>query len=232
MKKMKDINVIKKLLLIIIIVLIVSKGIYADEYEKKIFKIKFKEIEEIALLIKPMISEQGTITIQPRGKTITVYDLKENISRIEKAIIEYDIPSPSIKIILKLIEAEEKKQEELQSKMPDFILKMKNLFKYTAYNVKGEFLLETSEGSISSFSIAEDYRISFRTSSVNAEKGIIQLRNFTIEKKDKKKEGFIYKNLLTTSMNLKDREMVIIGATQWETSPKAIFIALIGEIKK
>ncbi len=222
----------KKYIFALLSLLMIIEGINAEDYQRKVFKIKFKEIEDVASVIKPMISEQGTITLQPRGKTITIYDLKENIQKIERTIIEYDIPSPSIRIILKLIEAEEKKDAEVQEKVPDFIFKMRNLFKYTEYNVKGEFLLETAEGSVSSFSMAEDYRISFKTSNVNAEKGIIQLRNFTVEKKDKMKDTFIYRNLLTTSMNLRNGEMIIIGATPWETSPKALFIALIGEIKR
>ena len=106
------------------------------------------------------------------------------------------------------------------------------MFKYTDYNVLDEFLLETSEGQTSNFIMGKDYRISFKITYVDGKHGIIQLRNFIVQKKDRAEKTEAFKNLLTTSLNLKDMETVIIGATKWENSPRALFIALSAQLKR
>ena len=198
----------------------------------KTFKIRFKEIDEVSVLIKPLLSDNGTITMQPHLKTITVNDAAVNIKKIEDLISDYDIPSPSVRMYFKLIEAEEKKGTEELKNAPEYILKMRNIFKYTNYNVLDEALLETAEGQTSNVIMGKDYRISFKITYVNARNGIIQLRNFIVQKRDKAEKEMPFKNLLTTSLNLKDTETVIIGATKWENSPRALFIALTAQLKR
>ncbi|OGF66868.1 MAG: hypothetical protein A2Y62_01300 [Candidatus Fischerbacteria bacterium RBG_13_37_8] len=226
-------NLRLNLMISIWLILVICAVAAGEEYSSRNFQIKFKPVEEAATIIEPLLSQQGTITIQLRTRMIIVRDLENNLNKIETVLADFDIPSPSVKMFFKLIQAEQKKNPEQLKNVPEYILKMRDIFKYTDYEVIDEFLLETVEGNLSSFSMGIEYRISFKVTYISAKKGIIQLRNFTIERRDRDdKQNERYKNLLTTSLNLRDQETIILGATKLETSPKALFIALTGQLKK
>lgn len=226
----------KLLILLLIVVCIIIEGVYVlcDEViQSKSFKIKFKSMEEVASIIEPLLSQKGTMTLQPKARTIIISDAVQNLSEIESTINDFDVPSPAVKMFFKLIYAEKKERSEPVKNVPDYVLKMRNIFQYTDYEVIDEFLLESVEGDEPSFQMGKDYKIKFKISYISSKKGLIQLKNFSIDKVEKGvKKEIVYKNLLTTSINLRDKETVILGATKLEESPKALFIALTGQLKK
>jgi len=227
-------GVLVKLLIIFSILMVMELYAYEEEViQSKSYKIKFKTVEEVASVIEPLLSQRGTITLQPKNRIITVSDAAQNLSEIENMLISFDVPSPGVKMFFKLIYAEKKEKAEEMKNVPDYILKMRNIFQYTDYEVIDEFLIESIEGDEPSFRMGKDYRIKFKVAYISGKKGLIQLKNFSLDKIEKGiKKDVRYTNLLTTTINLKDRETVIIGATKLEESPKALFIALSGQLKR
>ena len=71
----------------------------------KVFVLKYRQVEEAALLIRSHLSPAGTVTLTPRLKAITVTDREENLRTIRKVIADFDTPPRGFTFAVKLVRA-------------------------------------------------------------------------------------------------------------------------------
>src|SRR5438132_1147363 len=55
------------------------------------FTFKYKDADKATGVIKPLLSSEGTISIQPGTKSIVITDRAENLKAVAKAIADYDV---------------------------------------------------------------------------------------------------------------------------------------------
>ena len=77
----------------------------ADEPGVRVFILRYRQIEEAALLIRPHLSPAGTVTLTPRLRAITIADREENLRMIAKVIAEFDTPPRGFTFAVKLVRA-------------------------------------------------------------------------------------------------------------------------------
>src|SRR5436309_15368261 len=56
------------------------------------FTFKYKDADKAAAVVKPLLSSEGTISIQPGTKSLVVTDRAENLKAVAKAVADYDVP--------------------------------------------------------------------------------------------------------------------------------------------
>jgi hypothetical protein len=75
----------------------------AGTLEHRIFHIKNKPADEAVQVAGRCSGPDGSVTLQPRLRTVTVTDERPASSRIERAILEFDTPPRRVNVAVQLL---------------------------------------------------------------------------------------------------------------------------------
>ncbi|PWT93738.1 MAG: hypothetical protein C5B54_01415 [Acidobacteria bacterium] len=216
------------------LVVLVATSAFADEaLLTKAFVIKFRKVDEVASVVNGLLSEKGAVTMQPRLQTLVVQDYEKNIRQIEMAISAFDVPPPAVEISVKLVRA---------TKNPDVgpiadeiknMAKLGEVLKYNQYALLDSGLIQCQEGESTVLSLAKEYQLSFLPDVIQEGNGIIRLKNFQLQKRKKDADGKdVFVPLISVTLNLRNEETLVLGASRFEDSNQALMVVLNGKVKK
>jgi len=222
----------KKKSLFVILFLLLHVQLFAEEVLlTRAFTIKFRKVEDAAITVNRLLSERGAVTIQPHIKTIVVQDYESNLKKIEAALSSYDTPAPFIDLSIKLVLA-----KKVDGKVPpdqSDIGKVGQVLRFNQYSVLDNNAVTSQEGRTAAVNLAEEYQLTFVTDSIQEDSGLIRLKNFELRKIRKGKGGKdAAPPLLSMTLNLRDAEELVLGASRFEGSDQALLIILMGRVKK
>ena len=221
------------LVLTAVIVLIAALGSTEESIITKAFAVKFRKVEDAATLVNSLLSEKGAVTMQPHIKTLVVQDYEKNLRQVEMALAEFDSPPPSIELSVKLVLARKTENAPPVSQEIKDIGKLGEVLRFNNYTLLDNGIITSEEGRPAILNLAKEYQISFTTDVVQEGNGIIRLKNFQLKKRPKgraRSGGMI--SLLSVTLNLKNAETLVLGASQFEESNHALLIVLLGKVKK
>ncbi len=206
-----------------------------DPILTKAFVVKFKDVNEVASVINGLLSEKGAVTIQPKLRTLIVQDFEKNLRQVEMAIAAYDTPPPAVEISVKLIRASRNK-DSAATPIADEIKNMTKLgevLKFNQYSLLDSGLIECQEGENSVLLLAHDYQLSFLPDIIQEKGSIIRLKDFQLKKRRKDSDGKeFFAPMITVTLNLREAETLVLGASRFEESDQALLIVLLGKVKK
>jgi type II secretory pathway component GspD/PulD (secretin) len=207
---------------------------YADEVlVTKAFSVKFKELDQVASIVNNLLSDRGAVTMQPKLRTLIVQDLDRNMRRIESAIAAFDQPPPSVEIAVKLVRAEKAAEANPVSDEIKTMAKVGEVLKFNRYSLLGSSVIQSQEGHDAVISLADEYQLSFVTDVIQEGNGIIRLKNLQLKKRKKDSQGKdIFTALMTITLNLRNAETLVLGATRFEDSSQALLLVLRGTVKR
>jgi type II secretory pathway component GspD/PulD (secretin) len=198
----------------------------------KAFSIKFRKVEEAVSLINGLLSEKGAVTMQPHIKTIVVQDFEKNLRQVEMALSAFDTPPPSVEVSIKLVLARRlDKSPDVAQEIKD-IGKVGEVLRFNSYTLLDNGIITSEEGQNATLNLAKEYQISFLTDVVQEENGVIRLKNFQLKKKKKGRAKEPMVPLLSVTLNLRDAETLVLGASRFEESNHALLIILLGKVKR
>ena len=208
--------------------------LHADEpIITKAFSIKFRKVQEAASLVNGLLSEKGAVTIQPHIKTIVVQDHERNLRQVEMALIEFDVPPPSVELSVKLVLARKTEESQAVSQEIKDIGKVGEVLRFNNYTLLDNGIITTEEGRPAVLNLAKEYQVSFLADVIQEGNGIIRLKNFQLKKKRKgRAKGEAMVPLLSVTLNLRNSETLVLGASQFEESNHALLVILLGKVKK
>ncbi len=71
----------------------------------RVFTIRYRNVDDVYLLISPLLGPSGSIRTQPRQRTLTVADAPETLLVVAPARAGSDIPPRAVSVSLRLIPA-------------------------------------------------------------------------------------------------------------------------------
>jgi hypothetical protein len=204
-----------------------------DQLLTKAFSVKFKKIDEIASIVNGLLSDKGAITLQPSLKTIVVQDYEKNLRQVEMAIAAYDTPPPSVEISVKLVRASKNPDPPPVSEEIKNMAHFSEVLKFNDYSLLDSGVIESEEGQSSVLTLARDYRLNFLPDVIQEGNGIIRLKNFQLKKRKIDADGKeSFAPLLSVTLNLRNAETLVLGASRFEDSDQALLIILLAKVKK
>jgi type II secretory pathway component GspD/PulD (secretin) len=220
-------------LLLIVAVFCLDSFVLAEEQVlTKAFTIKFKKVDEVAAIINSLVSEKGAVTIQPRLQTLVVQDFEKNLRQIEMAITAFDVPPPAAEISVKLVLASKTMDQGSISNEIKTMARIGEVLKFNQYSLLDSGILQCEEGQSSVLSLAKDYQLSFVADIIEQKNHIIRLQNFQLKKRKKDSDGKeIFVPLISVTLNLRDAETLVLGASRFEDSNRALIVILLGKVK-
>lgn len=192
------------------------------------FSFKFKDADKAAAAIKPLMSAEGSISIQPGSNSLVVTDHSENLKQIAAALAQFDAPARSFKLVVRLVSAA---RLESGARVPDQLKDIAPklaMLRFNSLEDLGTVDVEGKEGEPGVIDLASGYRADFRFGEYDAASDSIKVNDFHLSRLSGAQKDQLT-SLLKTSLNLKVGQTVILGASKVPQSQHALMIVLLAK---
>lgn len=204
------------------LVLVAVTAASAVETVSRAFTLRYVSVAEATTAIQPLLSDQGSLTLQPSRSRIVVQDFPEVINRVVLLLDELDKLPNSYRIHIELLEGgvEQPFGSANEVEATDRLRKM---FKFPSYRILGSAALEGSLGGDAQASLGSGFEVSFVTQApVHSSEtpwgepdlgDRIQLRSLTLKRVRAGADGEqLSQQYLRTNVLLSPNQKVYIGA--------------------
>jgi hypothetical protein len=212
----------KRTLMTLMALLLVSATAFADAADvgknltARTFVFRHKQADKAANVIKPLMSADGSMSIQPGANSLVVTDLPENMKKISVALAAFDAPAQQLQLSIRLVSASRAAADaaKVDPELSDVASKLA-LLRYNVLENVGAAKASELHG----------YRADFRFGEYDPASDSVQLADFRLSRL----EGDQLSPMLKTTLNLKLGQTVIIGATKQPQSQRALMIVITAQ---
>jgi hypothetical protein len=214
----------KRVALMFLAVLMFSTAALADAADVgksltvRTFQFKHKQAEKAAAVIKPLMSAEGSMTIQPAANALVVSDLPENLKKIGAALAQFDTAAQALQLTVRLVSAGRAPadQGQVDPALKDVASKLA-LLRYNVLELIGDAKASGREGEPGVVEL-NGYRADFRFGEYDPGSNSVKLSDFRLLRL----EGDQLAPMLKTTLNLTLGQTLILGATKQPDSQRAL----------
>lgn len=205
----------------------------AEEAAVKVFLLKYRQVEEAALLIRPHLSAAGSVTLTPRLKAMTVTDREENLRTIARVIAQFDLPPRGFTFAIKLVRARADVPEgSIDREIGGMGAKLKKLLQFNDYSLIDSRVIRGIEGESVATLLGEEtdaYMLTFLIESAGAD-GQLLLSPFSLSRRRRGAQGRLqtvplYRAPMPVTLN----QTLVVGASREEGSKNALILILLAQ---
>lgn len=190
------------------------------------FTFKYKEADKAAAIIKPLVSAEGSMSIQPSSNALQVTDRAENIRQIAKAIADFDAPAREFRLYVRLVSAARvANPPKVREDLRDVAQKL-SMLRYNAFDNIGEANVQAKEGDPGVIDMQTGYRADFKLGEYDPTTDSIKVNDFQLSKLQGAQKDQLT-SLLKTTLNLGIGQTYIVGASKAPESQHALMIVLV-----
>ncbi|HBL25742.1 MAG TPA: hypothetical protein DD490_02790, partial [Acidobacteria bacterium] len=194
------------------------------------FTLKHRKATEALPVVSPLLSQRGTVELQPGSNTLVIRDTPVALTRIVPILRAYDHPPQPLVLELYMVRAQRSGDpDEIRSELPDELTRrLRGLLSYNVYEIQAQALLASQEGQAVTYAVGGDYEVSFRVGNL-VPPGRVQLTDFQIARRAAPRgpgRGTAPQLLLHTNLSLRIDKTTSLGLARSETSPEALMVVL------
>ncbi|HYK05277.1 MAG TPA: secretin N-terminal domain-containing protein [Thermoanaerobaculia bacterium] len=217
----------------VLAVLLVSTSAFADaaagdvgkSLTVRTFQLKHKQADRAAAVIRPLMSAEGSMNIQPTSNALVVTELPDNLKKIAAALAKFDAPAQTLQLTIRLVSAGRgtAEQAHVDPVLGDVESKL-SLLRYNILESIGSAKVSGKEGEPGLVEL-NGYRADFKFGEYDPASDSVQLGEFRLSRLS----GDQLAPMLKTTLNLKLGQTVIIGATKDPNSSRALMIVVTAQ---
>ena len=186
------------------------------------FTFKFKQADKAAAAIKPLLSTDGSMSIQPSTNSLVVTDRGDNMKAVAKMIGDFDKEPQSFRLYVRIVGASRVEgTPKIADDLKDVARKLA-ILPYNAFESVGEATILGKEGDPGLIDMQSGYRADFKFGEYDPASDSLKLGDFSLARL----EGDKLTPMMKTSLNLKLGQTVIIGVTKDAQSQRALMIVV------
>ncbi len=188
------------------------------------FTFKYKDAEKAAAMIKPLLSSEGSMSIQPSTNALVVTDRPDAFKAITKALTEFDVAPQAFRLTVRLVGASrvEGTSPKVADELRDIAPKLAML-RFNALEDFGNADVAGKEGDPGIVTLPTGYRADFKFGEYDPASDSIKISDFHLSKLQNDQ----LTSLLKTTLNLRIGQTYIVGATKAPQSQRALMIVLV-----
>lgn len=206
----------------------------ADPVSARAYEVKFKSLSDAAELVTPLLTPQGTLTLQPRLKTITVQDHVSVLGRVAALLSSFDVAPRNVEIAMSLFLGTDKRAEEAGRSIPPSSMTrdvrgiaetLGDFTKWNAYEPLGGRAVTGVEGGRVTVNLSDEYRVAYDIDAVRDQS--VKLTNFVLQRVTRTADGKTdVQDVYSAAVVLPVGRMLMLGAAQNPDSKRALFLTL------
>lgn len=200
----------------------------AEEASVRVFVLKWKRVEEAALLIRPHLSETASVTLAQKPNAMTVIDREQNLRTVAKIIAEFDAPPRGFTFAVKLVRARaDVEAGSLSQEIGGIGAKLKSMFQFNDYALIDSAVIQGTEGKPVSYRLGQEYVLTFSIGPVGTGDELF-LSPIALSRLRKTDQGRVvpvplYRASLPVALN----QTLVLGASRDEASKNALILILL-----
>ena len=209
-------------------------AVAADAITARAFAVRFKSLSDAAELVSAVLSAQGTVTLQPRLKTLTVQDRAPVLDRVAALLQSFDTPPRNVEVTLSLFLGTDRREQEAGRNVPSDSLSrdvrgiaetLGDFTKWNAYEPLGKGAVTGSEGERVVVNLSADYRVRYEVDVV--QDAAVKLKDFVLQRVTRDPGGAErVQDVYTAAVVLPVGRTLMLGAAQNPESKRALFLTL------
>lgn len=226
----------RKLLTAAVLVGLVAAAAWAAEpTTTRVFQVRHCSVTDAAAAVQVLLTESGSLTVQPHHARITVQDRPEVVERAAEVIARMDRSPDRFRIEVTLLEGAARELPARERTEVD--ARLQRMFPFTSYRRIGVTNFEGMIGEPTAADLGEGHRVSFLASSLGVSENLpygipdpgrrVHLQWLTLTKTATDANGEQRSiEVLRTSAYISERQEVIIGAGSSENSERGLVLIL------
>jgi hypothetical protein len=134
------------------------------ETVSRVFTLEHISVSEASAAVQPMLSEHGSLILQPSRSRMTVQDLPQVVQRVAILVADIDSMPESYRIQVELLEGRSEPYSAATQTQID--QRLRKMFKFPSFRQLGSAVLEGELGSPAPADLGGGFQISFLTHTV------------------------------------------------------------------
>ena len=207
----------------------------ADEpLSARAYEVRFKSLADAAELVSPLLTPQGSVTLQPRLKTLTVQDRVSVLDRVAALLKSFDVAPRNVEIAMSLFLGTDKREQEAGRNIPPSSMTTEvrgiaetlgDFTKWNAYESLGGRSVTGAEGGRVTVNLSDEYRVAYDVETVRDQS--VKLTHFLLQRLTRGPDGKErVQDVYGADVVLPVGRMLMIGAAQNPESKRALFLTL------
>ncbi|MCC6130364.1 MAG: hypothetical protein IT186_10585 [Acidobacteria bacterium] len=194
----------------------------------RVYSLKFRKAEDAATAVRPLLTGEGTVLIQPKTNSVTVQDQPEAIDRISRLLTRWDIPPRGRILAITLLRATATPVRAGEKKpLPDDVKtvadRLRKLFNFQEFSPVDSVVVRGLEGSGVSCVLQGGYQLDF-TLETTAGDNLVKLRDLSLSAVRKKDGTEKREQILKSSINMPSGQPYVLGVGKDEAAQAALFL--------
>ncbi len=192
------------------------------------YTLRYQTASEAVPLIFELLSERGTVEVQPKDNTVVIRDTRSALQGILPVLTAFDHPAREVRLEVQIVQATAGPGGSAPaSGLPESLVRrLRELLRYQSFDLVARASLVTLEGEEVVYEIGEEYAVTFRTG-VLMDDERIKLQGFRLDRKRSGEESDL---LVETNLNLWPAEPMVLGLARRESSDSALMVVLTLEV--
>jgi len=221
----------RTLLFLAVIVFLAAPPRVSGDAAVRVYVLKYKRIEEAALLIRPHLSESASITLTQKLNAMTITDQPEKLNQIGKVLAAFDVAPRGFTFAIKLVRARaDVPAGSIAREIGGLGAKLKSLFQFNDYSLIDSTVLRGVEGGPVATRLGEDgdaYMLNFWIEPAGSGDQLL-LSPFSLSRLRRNAQGRITPvALYRASMPVTLNQTLVVGASKEEGSKTALILILL-----
>ena len=206
----------------------------ADPLSARAYEVKFKSLADAAELISPLLTPQGSVTLQPRLKTLMVQDRVSVLDRVASLLSSFDVAPRNVEIAMSLFLGTDRREQEAGRIIPPSSMTrdvrgiaetLGDFTKWNAYEPLGGRAVTGAEGGRITVNLSDEYRVTYDIDTVRDQS--VKLTNFVLQRVTRAADGKEkVQDVYSAAVVLPVGRMLMLGAAQNPESKRALFLTL------
>lgn len=194
----------------------------------RVFTLHHRRAEEALRLLRPLLSEDASVTLQPKLNTLTVRDSAEVLARCQEAIAAFDLPPRAVVLSVTLLKAGPiggpsggpVGSPEIRQ-VGD---RLRKLFHFTSYVPLDTLTVQATEGNTVAYTIASDFRITFLLEP-SGDPAVVRLKDLALDRIRRDERGRETRGeILHTNVTIPLGQTNVLGVGRDEAATGALFL--------
>jgi hypothetical protein len=205
----------------------------------RVFTLQHATVLEVSTAVQPLLSEAGSLTLQPKHSRIVVQDQPEIIDRVTAVIKELDHLPGAYSVRIDLLEGGQPKPYGTPDEI-EAAARLQKMFKVPAFYRLGSSTIEGVSGLSAQAELGSSYQVSFLAQIPEFSESTpwgapnvgnrLHLRQLTLERVVVADDGAVTTDeLLRTNVLLSPNQTVYIGAGNSEDSQEVLVMIVHAE---